>query len=310
MVLANAMEPLRDVKLRTIGAQLRWTISSLDGVPVESSSQVNVTPEQKFDPRRQRHVLILVAGYGVQNMDLKRISTLLRQSQNSTERIIAVDGAPWMLAQAGLLDGHHATLHWHDLEAFAEQFPKVNVMRQSFVHAGRYLTCGGASSTLEMMLELIRQDFGTAAAFDASTMFLYDAHRQSQKSGPDHTRFRQVGSDQLLRALDQMAAHIEYPVSLHALAKAASTSERNLNRLFLKELGVTPGKYYRMLRLKRARELAQETNQSLEQIALRCGFSTASVLSRAFSAAFGVPISHSRRQGGVEAEQSIKKAGQ
>lgn len=300
IVLANAMEPLRDVRMRSTGAELSWRISSLDGAPVTSSSLLRVTPDQQFDPQSRRRALVLVAGYGVRHMDLLAIARLIRKALASSDLIIAVDGAPWMLAATGLLNGRQATVHWHDLDAFADHYPDLMVTRQSFVRVGRYLTCGGASSTLEMILDLIRQEFGAAAAFDASTMFLYDANRQTAPAHDSPAKFRQVGSERLLRALDKMALHIEDPVSLEQIARAASTSERSLNRMFLSELGLTPGRYYRLLRLKRARELAQESNQSLEQIALRCGFSTASALSRAFSREFGAPIGQSRRQGGTE----------
>ena len=283
MVLASAMEPLRDVKMRAVGAALDWRISGLNEAAIVSSSHVRVTPDQIFRPNTQRRALILVAGYGIAQMDLSNIARQIRRAATSSELLIAVDGAPLLLAEAGLLDGREATMHWHDLEIFAERFSNITVTHQRFVRAGRIITCGGASSTLDMMLDLIRQDFGTAAAFDASTMFLYDPERQQSISSSDQAGFQQTGSDRVLRALDKMAAHIETPAPISKIAQAASTSVRSLNRLFLNELGITPGKYYRMLRLKRAREMAQQSNHPLEQIAHRCGFSTASALSRAYA---------------------------
>ena len=73
-------------------------------------------------------------------------------------------------------------------------------------------------------------------------------------------------------------------------------SDRTLNRLFQKELGMTPGTYYRLFRLQTARHLAEETTLSQEQIALRCGFSSGVSLARAFGAAFGTSIKSLRQR--------------
>lgn len=79
-----------------------------------------------------------------------------------------------------------------------------------------------------------------------------------------------------------MTATLESPPPLADLARGANLSERSLNRLFLRELGQSPGRYLQSLRLARARDLASHTDLGLDQIALRCGFSGASALSRAF----------------------------
>ena len=109
-------------------------------------------------------------------------------------------------------------------------------------------------------------------------MFLYDPNRQAH--GPQ--RLRDRGSPKLLAALDTMASHIETPLTTFELADQVGLAERTLNRLFHRELGMGPGKYYKLLRLGRARLLAEETTLSQEQIALRCGFSSGVALARSF----------------------------
>lgn len=289
MVLANAMEPLRDVKLRALSASVDWTVATMGGVPAVSSSGLQISPDRAFDPANTGKRLLLVAGYHVRTSATPALTAALRKAARNAEQIIAVDTAAWLLASAGLLDGHSATIHWQELDEFAEVFPNISVSTDRFVHSGPFVTCGGASTTLDLMLDLIKDLFGAAAAFDASTMFLYDAERQNAlRRGA--SRLEGDAPRALLAALDVMSANIESPLSTGEIASRSLISERTLHRVFQQELKMSPGKYYQMLRLQRARHLALETRLPLEQIALRCGFSSAPSLSRAIRKEYGVPI--------------------
>lgn len=280
--------------MRGLNEGLDWQVSSLDGDRVTSSSGLKVMPDGPFDPTKTDRFLVLVAGYHVHEQITPDLLQKIRLATRNSSMILAVDAATWILASAGLLDGHKATIHWQELETFAEGFPKIEVSTARFVRSGRYITCGGASTALDMILSLIQENFGAAAAFDASTMFIYDPGRQNEM-GRGAVRLREQGSPKLLAALDVMAENIENPLTTFELAERSSLSERSLNRLFQRELGLTPGKYYRLFRLKRARTLAQDTQLSQEQIALRCGFASGVSLSRSFRAEFGVSIQEIRR---------------
>ncbi|SNT73844.1 GlxA family transcriptional regulator [Paracoccus seriniphilus] len=291
MVLANAMEPLRDVKLRGISGSVDWRVSTMDGRAVRSSSGLQISPDGVFDPDRPGRRLFLVAGYHVRSLATPALITALRRAARGAQQIIAVDTAAWLLAAAGLLDGQSATIHWQELDDFEETFSRVDVSISRYVRAGSFITCGGASTTLDLMLDLIKELFGAAVAFEASTMFLYDAERQaSLRRGA--SRLEGNAPRALLAALDVMSANIESPLSTGEIASRSLISERTLHRVFQQELMMSPGKYYQMLRLQRARHLALETRLPLEQIALRCGFSSAPSLSRAIRKEFGVPIRH------------------
>ncbi len=304
MVLASAMEPLRDVKIRSVGATLEWQISTLNNAPVKSSSGLSIEPDTPLPVLERNHTVILVAGYGVRRLVNPEALLQIRLATRSAGTILGLDTAPWLMAATGLLDDHDATIHWQELDAFQEHFPAVNVTTQRFVKSGRMRTCGGASTALDLILDLIREKFGAAAAFDATTMFIYDPERQNKlRRGPGTLKHQ--GSPALLTAINVMAENIEHPLLLGRISQAASTSLRTLNRLFLDELGTSPGKYYQMLRLGRARDLALETDLSIEQIALRCGFTSAQSLSRSFSGTHNTSISSIRK--GKPLRKTIKE---
>lgn len=286
MVLASAMEPLRDVKMRSSGTAVNWTVSTLEGAPVYSSSGLRIAPDRVFEVERAGRNLVLVAGFGFREIVTPELCAKLRRAVRMADRVIGVDAAPWLLAAAGVLDGHSATIHWQELTDFEEAFPNVKVSNARQVRSGSFITCGGASAVLDMSLALIQDLFGPVAAFEASTMFVYDPERQADNNR-GAARLLHKSSPKILAALNAMAKNIETPLTTFELADSVSLSERALCRKFTLELGMTPGKYYRMFRLQRARYLAEETELSAEQIALRCGFSTASSLGRSLQSTFG-----------------------
>ncbi|WP_259812137.1 GlxA family transcriptional regulator [Aliiroseovarius crassostreae] len=294
MVLASAMEPLRDVGLRALSATLSWSISTLDGQSVRSSSGINVTPDHAFDPAVENRTLVLVSGYRFRDLTNSTLLANLRQACRNADKVLALDTATWLLASAGVLDGHLATIHWQELDALKDHFPRVKADKARYVRSGKFITCGGASTALDMILDLIGETYGAAAAFDASSMFVYDLARQSEQ-GRGARKLRENGSPQILMALNVMAENVETPLTTFEIAKQVGLSERSLNRAFSREIGITPGKYFQMFRLQRARNLAEETNLSAEQIALRCGYSSAASLVRSFQDAFGQSIKEVRK---------------
>lgn len=289
MVLASAMEPLRDAKLRDLKRRANWIVSSLDGGTVTSSSGLQLIPNQKFDETNPARRLVLVAGYHARDLVNKQLIAKLRRAARATEMMMALDSAPWLLAAAGLLNGRNATIHWQELDGFEDTFPSVKISKDRFVESGPYLTCGGASTVFDMMLKVIKDLFGAAVALEASTMFVYDPERRYHAQDKS-VRMQNKGSTLLLNSLDVMAENIQVPLTTIQIAERVLTSERTLNRKFTRELAVTPGRYYKLLRLRQARHLAQETELSLGQIALRCGFSSAPSLSRSYKDEFGVTV--------------------
>lgn len=287
MVLASAMEPLRDTKLRARRRRANWTVSTVDGQPAASSSGIKIMPDQAFNAASPAKRLILVAGYHARELASPELSVKLRQAARHAELIIALDTASWLLGFAGLLDQRQASIHWQERAAFSEAFPEIDVSHAGYVQSGPFLTCGGANSTFDMMLGLIRDLFGDETAFDASTMFINESPVHYSQS---ETELRLTGSSLLLACFRVMVENIEVPLSSSALAKYVGTPERTLHREFKSKVGLSPGKFYQMFRLKHARHLAEETELSLAQIALRCGFSSAPSLCRAYKDTFGATL--------------------
>ena len=290
MVLSCLMEPLRVVRDQA-GIDLRFELVTPGDRPVTSSSGLRVAPDVPTAVAARRDLCLLIGGDRFREAAAEPDLWRHLRPARTAGLVIAADTGAWLMAAAGLLEGRQVTLHWHLLEEFAEVFPAVNVTPDRHVRDGTIWTCGSAASGLYLILAFIRERFGPAAAFEAESMFLHDSARQASdpRFGPG---LRGRGSDRLRRVVARMTAALESPPPLADLARSANLSERSLNRLFQRELGQSPARYLQSLRLARARDLASHTDLGLDQIALRCGFSSASALSRAFRNRTG----HSIRQ--------------
>lgn len=292
MVLACLLEPLRAVHDQG-QAELHWRIATPHGGPAQSSSGLTIAPDIPVTEIDRSDLLVVVSGYGFRDHARPQQLAPLRRLARQAQVIIGADTGGWILAAAGLLDDQVGTIHWAVISDFSEEFPRVQVSYDRYVKDQRVWTCGGASTALELMLAFISERFGPANAFLASTMFLHDAERQ-QSTGRGPNRLEGKGTAQLRRIVNLMVETIETPLSLEELAQQAGLTRRTLDRLFQAELAMSPGRYYQLMRLTHARDLAASTEYDLREIALRCGYSDASALSKAFRQAFGHPIRKSR----------------
>lgn len=292
MVLACLLEPLRVVRDQT-GADISWNILTEGNRAVASSSGLSVSPEMPIAAAPAPDLVIIIGGDTFR--DRKEVTApriLGRLMQGAV--VIAADTGAWVLARGGFLNGRKATLHWQLLEEFAEEFPDILVSSDRFVQDGGFWTCGSAAAALDLMLHFIRDRFGASVAFDAGAMFLHDNSRRHGASYPDQA-ISQAVSSKLKQVVALMSEAIETPQTIPVLAKQAHTSERTLRRLFWDELQITPGRYYLLLRLARARELLRYSDLAPGEIAMRCGFANATTLVRSLRNNFPDDLREGRR---------------
>jgi transcriptional regulator GlxA family with amidase domain len=192
------------------------------------------------------------------------------------------------LAQAGLLDGHRATLHWAHVQPLAEAHVQVVVSSNLYeIDRGR-LTCAGSTASLDMLVAWLGQRHGERLAQELVAHFGIERlrPRDERQRVPLATRIG-TGSSKLGEAVALMEANLGEPLPTEDVARLVGVSRRQLERLFKQHLDELPSRYYADLRLKRARRLLQQTSQSILQVGLACGFSSGSHFSNAYRARFG-----------------------
>jgi len=295
MPYAAAIEPLRAANLLGGRDRYRWLHFSPDGQPVRASNGIAIAPDRPPEAMREADLLVVCAGTGVEGFDHPPTLARLRDLARHGTALGAVSGGPYLLARAGVLDGHRFTLHWDHHASFTESFPDLEPSGHLFeIDRGR-LTCSGGIAALDLMQALIGQRDGAALAAQVADWFMHTQLRHGddpQRLDP-RRRFG-VSHPGLLAALAKMEERIEEPLSRPELAAVAGLSLRQLERLFRDRLGRSLAEHYLDLRLRAARRHLRQTTLSVTEVALACGFVSASHFSRSYRTRFGHPPAKER----------------
>lgn len=203
----------------------------------------------------------------------------LREASRRGARIAAVCTGAFALAAAGLLDGRRATTHWMYAAELAERFPAVSVdPRVLYVVDGPVATSAGTAAGIDLCLELIRRDHGTATAAEVARRLVVPPHRQGGQAQYVSTPLPPLSDASLAPLLDWARSHLDRPLTLAVLARQASITTRTLTRRFTATVGVPPLQWLTTERVRRAQQLLEDTDLSVEHIAERSGLGTAANL--------------------------------
>ena len=284
--VASTLDPLRSANRHLGSEAYRWRVVSPDGGPVPLTCGIELPSNGPLTAAEGADALIVIAGF---QQWQGATPALIREFSRMAPRFAAmggIDAGSWVLARAGLLNGHKATVHWEDLEDLAAAHPAVDVQPDRFVIDRTRFTAGGAAPAADLMLHLIRSRHGPALALQVAASFITtarDGHEpQISRAKPDPRLDPRVAA-----AIARIETHLDAPEPIAALARAVGLSPRRLEQIFTKNLGLGPGAYALNHRLSAARRMITDTRHPLAEVALRCGFSSASALSRAFTAKFG-----------------------
>jgi AraC family transcriptional regulator, glycine betaine-responsive activator len=288
IALANAIEPLRMANRVSGRAAYEWLVVTLDGRPVTASNGLMMTPTTTLADALAVDLVFVCGGVNVREAVSPALATVLRRLAAKRMPLGALCTGGYALAHAGLLDGYHATIHWENLSALREQFPRVLLSDHLFTIDRNRFTCSGGVAPLELMLNLIEEKLGPQVSARVSEQFIVERIRDA--SDRQYVPLRaQVGNvhRSVIAVASLMEAHIENPLPLEQIARMSGLSRRQIERLFQRHVNCVPKRYYLELRLKRARELLVQTSMPVMAISTACGFKSPPHFSKCYRNHFG-----------------------
>jgi transcriptional regulator GlxA family with amidase domain len=288
--LANAIEPFRAANTIARKQLYSWqhlsvsggTVISSSGLPVETLSWQHAQPGGDY--------LFVMPSYGFKAYSTPKLHQILRAARKRFKLLAGLDTGAWMLAAAGVLGQARVTIHWDEFAGFAEAFPDADAVDDRYVLEETVATCGGASTTFELMLEIIKKDHSPMFALEVAALFMHGGGG----GRPDLLPMR--SADGLVReATALMRRNIEVPLTIPLVAKHLKIDQRLLETRFKEAFGMTPLAVYKAIRLREARRLIQSTGLSIAEIAIRCGYQNASAMTRAYRLEFDATPRSDRR---------------
>jgi transcriptional regulator GlxA family with amidase domain len=261
------------------------------GRAVHSSSGLTFGADAAIAEVADLDTLIVAGGDGVDAAaaDPGLVAGVARLSASS-RRTAGVCSGALLLAAAGLLDGRRAVTHWSRCDQLAVAHPAVTVERDPiFVRDGDVITSAGVTAGMDLALALVEEDLGRDVALATARMLVLYARRPGGQSQFSVQLAHQIAEREPIRDLQAwIAEHPDADLSAASLAARLHLSERQLSRVFRRELGTTPAEYVEGVRIERARSMLELEQLPLERVAERCGFASAEVMRRAFHRRVGV----------------------
>jgi transcriptional regulator GlxA family with amidase domain len=290
IAFATALDPLRSAN-RMLGYEAyRWRLTSIDGMPVRASNGVECAVDTSLEEERRKmsgadrpSMAIVCSGVDVERYHNKSAFAWLREEYNRGVAIGGLCTGAHILAAAGLLSNKRCAIHWENLPGFSEAFPKANVFADLFEVDQNIYTCAGGTAALDMMLKLIGDDFDESLVNRVCEQVLTDRVRSptDRQRLPLRARLG-VQNSKVLTIIELMEANLSEPLSLIEIADHVDLSRRQIERLFRTEMGRSPARYYLEIRLDRARHLLIQSSMPVVEVAVACGFVSASHFSKCY----------------------------
>jgi transcriptional regulator GlxA family with amidase domain len=198
------------------------------------------------------------------------VRTLIARTRDRGTAIASACAGTFLLAEAGILDGLHATTTWWLSPAFRSRYPAVHLDQSRMVVASDGITTAGAAfGHVDLALAVVRTS--SPAVADLVTRYLLIDERPSQSAYAIPSALAQ--SDPTVAAFERWARErLTEPITIPQAAKALGVSERTLQRSVQRTLGSSPIRFIQDLRVERASHLLRTTKQSLETISRKVGY--------------------------------------
>jgi len=299
------IDPFRAANYLEGATRFRWILSSSAGGSCLASNGIAVAT-QKLDTIQGDafDIVVVSASWVPETASTPPLLAALRKWARAGSIVGALDTGAFILADAGLLSGRRATVHYEHIDAFKELHDDIDVSEDIFVHDGKRFTCSGGIASSDMALHIIAASSGGALA-NAAARYIFHPTLRPAGTSQNPAGAEPLGStvpQAVRRAIAVMEDNLENALSIPEICSRIGLSHRQLDRLFTRYVRKSPALYYRDIRLDRARGLVTQTDMLLSEIAIASGFSSQVHFSRAYRDRFGLSPRADRVEGRIPFE--------
>lgn len=263
-----------------------WRLASLDGAPVTAAGGLRIAVAETAAAETAHHFIL--SAYDMDSAPQAAIGPWLCRRYAMGARIAAIGGAGRLLAEAGLLGERVCAIHWTFAAAMQEGLQEVDIEDRLFAIDDRIATCAGREATLDFALKLVAESIDERTARLVADSLNHARPREAAERQLSELDFAgQRGATAIVHTVAAMRQRMNEGEDLAGIAAASGVSQRQLQRLFRRHLGMTPTQYFLKARLQRARHLLQFSALSVTEIAIATGFASISHFTRRYTELYG-----------------------
>jgi transcriptional regulator GlxA family with amidase domain len=224
------------------------------------------------------------------------VIAFVKEAAKASRRIASICSGAFVLAEAGLLNGRRATMHWAHASEFRARFPDVVTEEDRiFINDGPIWTSAGMTAGIDLALALLDNDLGPDAAKLVARLLVMNQRRLGGQMQHSALLDMTPKSDRIELVLAHIRRNLRNPLTIDELADVANLSPRQFSRAFLAETGQSPAKAVEQLRLEAARFMIEQGRHTINVVAQETGFADRERMRRAFVRTYGVPADVLRR---------------
>lgn len=243
-------------------------------------------------------LLLVPGGPGAYNGHHGPLLAWLKAAVERVQCYGSICTGAFILGHAGLLDGHRVTTHWHYTERLIKAFPHARVSTEDiYIHDRKLLSSGGVTAGIDLALSVVARDHGRQVALDVAKVLLVTMRRQGDQAQFSPLVAEVAAQDSPVTRVQRfILEHLEQPLSIERLAEVAAVSARHLNRVFARDMHMTPMAFVQNARIDRARNLLESTELPLKTVAFKSGFGSVRHMRTLFSERLGRTPAQYRQQ--------------
>lgn len=298
--LTSAIEPLRAANEIIGRREFAWRLIGEAADPVRSSAEVRFDPDVTLQAATGLDYLFFLSAPTSRFENPRHSNAQVRWLDRCGVILGGFSGGIFPLVRSGVMEGHTTSVHWCYEAAFRAEFSQMQASQAVILRDRRRYTASGAGAVFDLMLRLIEERLGRETMTEVACWFQHPFVRTEDAAQKVPVQ-KQGGTDDLLpepvrAAIRIFDEHIEDPVQIADVASALAMSERHLERSFKQATGQSPLKYYRLMRLRKARQRVLYSTQSIREIAQSVGYASSTPMTRHYAEAFGVNPNDERRR--------------
>ncbi len=265
-------------------------VCSVEPGPLSTTVGFSLNLDHGIEAIHQADIVIVPSWRNPNERPDKELLEALQQAYTRGAQIVGLCLGAYVLAEAGLLDGHKATTHWAYAQDFAQRYPQIDLDADVlYIDSGQLITSAGTAAGIDCCLHMLREQYGAESANSVARLLVVPPHRQGGQAQFIDLPLPSTTSDsRLAELIDWVRANLNQPHDLDSLAEKALMSRRTFTRHFKSLTGTTVTQWLLNERLAFCQRLLESTEQSIEQISELAGFGSPVSMRLQFRKAFGV----------------------
>lgn len=280
----------------------RFSIAAIDDAPLRAYGGFKVITRGKPALLERADMIVIPGWRDTDEVPPAKLLDALRRAHQRGARLVSICNGAFVLAHAGVLDGRRATTHWYLTETLSTRFPKINVEPNVlYVEDGNVMTSAGSASGLDLLLAIVRKDYGPKIANMFARRMVIPPHREGGQSQFVLQPVAVRTTDNISSVIDWMSLNLRSEICIDDLADRAAMSTRSFTRRFRAATGTSPIEWLIRLRVRRAQDLLESTREPIERVAELAGFGTSETLRHHFRKVIGTSPAAWRRTFGIAA---------